>query len=111
MVDESSSLFGPLPHPSENPDPETLFKASLAATSMQRIAWLEGALQLAYATGALKPRRMMTQEKWDAMGSLLQGWSGRIQRAVKPKKAPGAFLNLPLSKMPASGPRAHGWHI
>ena len=29
----------------------------------------EEVLQLAYATGALKPRRMLTKEEWDAMGS------------------------------------------
>jgi hypothetical protein len=40
------------------------------ATPTQRIAWLEEALQLAYATGALKPRRMLTEEEWDAMDSL-----------------------------------------
>ncbi|THJ17236.1 MAG: hypothetical protein CAF42_002320 [Nitrospira sp. CG24B] len=69
MADESFSSLGPLPHPSENPDAETLFQASLMATPTQRIAWLEEALQLAYATGALKPRRVMTKEEWDAMGS------------------------------------------
>lgn len=49
-------------------DSQSLLDAMLAATPTQRIAWLEDALQLAYATGALKPRRMMTQEEWDAMG-------------------------------------------
>jgi hypothetical protein len=68
MADESSP-FGPLPHPSKNADPETFLEASLAATPTQRIAWLEEALQLAYATGALKPRKFLTQEEWDAMGS------------------------------------------
>ncbi|OQW32237.1 MAG: hypothetical protein A4E19_19575 [Nitrospira sp. SG-bin1] len=48
---------------------QSLLSATLMATPTQRIAWLEEALQLAYATGALKPRRMMTQEEWDAMGS------------------------------------------
>lgn len=47
---------------------QKLFSTTLAATPTQRIAWLEEALQLAYATGALKPRRMITQEEWDAMG-------------------------------------------
>jgi hypothetical protein len=41
----------------------------LMATLTQRIAWLEEALQLAYATGALKPRRFISKEEWDAMGS------------------------------------------
>jgi hypothetical protein len=48
---------------------QSLLSATLAATPTQRIAWLEEAQQLAYATGALKPRRMMTKEEWDAMGS------------------------------------------
>jgi len=61
--------LGLLSHPSENPDPETFRNASLAATPAQRLAWLEEALQLAYATGALKPRKLLTQEEWDAMGS------------------------------------------
>jgi hypothetical protein len=47
---------------------QSLLSATLMATSTQRIAWLEEALQLAYATGALKPRRMLTKEEWDAMG-------------------------------------------
>lgn len=68
MADESSP-FGPLPHPSESADPETFHAKSLAATPAQRIAWLEEALQLAYATGALKPRRFLTKEEWDSMGS------------------------------------------
>ena len=70
MADESFSSLG-LPHPSENPDPETLLQASLAATPTQRIAWLEEALQLAYVTGALKPRRFISKEEWEAMGSSL----------------------------------------
>jgi hypothetical protein len=43
-----------LPHPTENPDPETLFQASLAATPTQWIVWLEESLRLAYATGAVR---------------------------------------------------------
>ncbi len=69
MADESFSLLGPLPHPSENPDPETFLDASLVATPAQWLAWLDEALQLAYATGALMPRRFLTQEEWDAMGA------------------------------------------
>lgn len=50
-------------------DSQSLVDAMLAATPTQRIAWLEEALQLAYATGALKPRRFISKEEWDAMGS------------------------------------------
>lgn len=62
--------------PSEEPQAVTwdasdqsLLSATLMATPAQRIAWLDEALQLAYASGALKPRRFLTQEEWDAMGS------------------------------------------
>jgi hypothetical protein len=48
---------------------QSLLSATLMATPAQRLAWLEEALQLAYASGALKPRQFLTQEEWDAMGS------------------------------------------
>lgn len=48
---------------------QSLLSATLMATPAQRLAWLEEALQLAYASGALKPRKFLTQEEWDAMGS------------------------------------------
>lgn len=71
MADESFSSLGPLPHPSENPDPQRLLQASLAATPTQRIAWLEEALRLAYESGALKLRQFIGKEEWDAMGKSL----------------------------------------
>jgi hypothetical protein len=40
-----------------------------AATPTERIAWLEATLQAAYATGALQPRKMISKEEWEAMGS------------------------------------------
>jgi hypothetical protein len=51
-----------------NADNQNLVVATLMATPTQRIAWLEEVLQLAYATGALKPRRFITKEEWEAMG-------------------------------------------
>ncbi len=48
---------------------QSLLSATLMATPAQRLAWLEEALRLAYATGALKPRRMISKEEWEAMGS------------------------------------------
>lgn len=48
---------------------QSLLSATLMATPTQRIAWLEEVLQLAYATGALKPRRFISKEEWDAMGA------------------------------------------
>jgi len=52
-----------------NADDQNLLAVTLMATPAQRLAWLEEALQLAYATGALKPRKFLTQKEWDAMGS------------------------------------------
>lgn len=48
---------------------QSLLSATLMATPAQRLAWLDEALQLAYASGALKPRKFLTKEEWDAMGS------------------------------------------
>jgi len=45
---------------------QDLLAATLAATPAQRLAWLEEALRLAYASGALKPRRFI--QNWDAAG-------------------------------------------
>ena len=38
-----------------------LLDATLAATPAQRLAWLEEALRLAYASGALKPREFIQE--------------------------------------------------
>jgi len=48
---------------------QSLLSATMMATPAQRLAWLEEALRLAYATGALKPRRFLSKEEWDAMGA------------------------------------------
>mgnify|MGYP000902703490 CR=1 FL=1 len=50
-------------------DEQNLLAATLAATPAQRLAWLEEALRLAYASGALKPRLPITQRDWDAISS------------------------------------------
>jgi len=47
---------------------QSLLAATLAATPTQRLAWLEDALRLAYASGALKVRRMIGHEEWETMG-------------------------------------------
>ncbi len=39
-----------------NADDQSLLAATLSATPAQRLAWLEEALQVAYASGALKWR-------------------------------------------------------
>ena len=53
-----------------NANDQSLLSATLVATPAQRLAWLEEAINLAYASGALKPRQLIEKEEWDAMGSL-----------------------------------------
>ncbi|MBK9305525.1 MAG: hypothetical protein IPM58_00150 [Nitrospira sp.] len=48
---------------------QSLLSATLLATPTQRIAWLEEALQLDYATGVLKAREFLSEEEWEAMDS------------------------------------------
>ncbi|MGH9424773.1 MAG: hypothetical protein ACRD2L_00470 [Terriglobia bacterium] len=47
----------------------SFLEAMLLATPAQRLAWLEEALCVAYACGALKPRKLIGKEEWEAMGS------------------------------------------
>lgn len=53
-----------------NAEDQNLLSATLSATPSQRLAWLEEALQVAYASGALKPKRLIEKEEWEKMGSL-----------------------------------------
>lgn len=69
MTDKREGASGQMQAGHWDASDQSLRSATMMATSAQRLAWLEEALHLAYATGALKPRRMMTQEEWDAMGS------------------------------------------
>ena len=48
---------------------QNLLSATLSATPAQRLAWLEEALSVAYASGALKPRRLIEKEEWERMSS------------------------------------------
>lgn len=52
-----------------NADDQNLLSATLSATPTQRLAWLEEALRVAYASGALKPRRLIEKEEWEGMSS------------------------------------------
>ncbi|BCA54432.1 hypothetical protein W02_15720 [Nitrospira sp. KM1] len=52
-----------------NANDQNLLTATLAATPAQRLAWLEDAMRVAYTSGALKPRRLIGIEEWEAMGS------------------------------------------
>jgi hypothetical protein len=47
---------GPAQQPDWDADDQSLLSATLLATPLQRLAWLEEAIRLAYASGALKPR-------------------------------------------------------
>ena len=51
---------------------QKLIAAMLAATPGPRLAWLEEALQLAYATGALKSRRFISKEEWETIGDRIR---------------------------------------
>lgn len=55
--------------PDWNADDQNLLSATLSATPAQRIAWLEEAIRVAYASGALKPRKFIGKEEWEAMSS------------------------------------------
>ncbi len=72
MADKREVASGEVQMEQRNASDQSLLSAMLMATPAQRLAWLEEALQLAYASGALKPRRFITEEEWDAMGSSSQ---------------------------------------
>ena len=69
MIDRSIPSSEPAGKIHWNADEQSLLVASMAATPTQRLAWLEEALHVAYASGALKPRTLISQEEWEAMGS------------------------------------------
>ncbi len=49
-----------------NADEQSLLAATLSATSAQRLAWLEEALELAYASDALKPGTPIEKRECEA---------------------------------------------
>lgn len=59
----------PAAQPDWNADDQSLLAATLSAMPAQRLAWLEEAICLAYASGALIPRRLIEKEEWEAMSS------------------------------------------
>lgn len=69
MIDQPIPSSEPAGEIHWNADEQSLLAATMAATPSQRIAWLEEALHLDYASGALKPRRLITKEEWEAVGS------------------------------------------
>ena len=50
-----------------NATDQNLLSVTLSATPAQRLAWLEEALRIAYASGALKPRRLIEKEEWEGI--------------------------------------------
>jgi hypothetical protein len=56
MTPKEDPSHGPLEQPEWDADNQSLLSATLLATPAQQLAWLEEALCLAYASGALKPR-------------------------------------------------------
>jgi len=66
----NSSSSSDMTQPADwNAADQNLLAATLSATPAQRLAWLEEALHLAYASGALKPRSPIPRNDWDAMSS------------------------------------------
>lgn len=69
MTDTLAGLFKVASPTDWDVNDQSLLDATLSATPAQRLAWLEEALHVAYASGALKPRKPITQAEWEAMGS------------------------------------------
>ena len=69
MAHESSGLSNVTQAADWNAADQNLLTATVSATPAQRLAWLEEALQLAYASGALKPRSPIAKTDWDAASS------------------------------------------
>ena len=64
MSSEAIIPSGETPQADWDAAQQDLLAATLAATPAQRLAWLEEALRIAYASGALKPKRFI--QDWDA---------------------------------------------
>lgn len=69
MTSKPASPSASAAQPDWNAEDQNLLSATLSATPAQRLAWLEEALRVAYASGALKPRRLIEKEEWERMGS------------------------------------------
>jgi hypothetical protein len=69
MDSKSSDLSNVTQPEGWNAADKNLLAATLSATPAQRLAWLEEALLLAYASGALKPRALITKDDWDEASS------------------------------------------
>jgi hypothetical protein len=69
MAGKSSGSSGVTQPADWNADDQDLLAATLSATPAQRLAWLEEALRLAYASGALKPRAPIGKQEWEAISS------------------------------------------
>ena len=68
MTDTSISSSGFASGDDQLVSDQTFLEAMRLATPIERIVWLEGVLHQAYGSGALKPRRFIGKEEWNAMG-------------------------------------------
>ena len=69
MTDTSISSSGSDSGDGQLASDQTFLEAMRLVTPTERIVWLEGVLRQAYGSGALKPRRFIGKEEWEAMGS------------------------------------------
>ncbi len=69
MTNKSSGLPDMTQADDWSADAQNLLAATLSATPAQRLAWLEEALHLAYASGALKPKALAAKGDWEAVSS------------------------------------------
>jgi hypothetical protein len=69
MTDTSNSSSGSTSGDNQSASDQTFLEAMRLATPTERIVWLEEVLRQAYGSGALKPRRFIGKEEWEAMGS------------------------------------------
>lgn len=69
MTDTPTPFSDTIPQSDRTVPDQSFSETMLVATPAQRLDWLEEALHLAYASGALKPKRLIEKEEWESMGS------------------------------------------
>ena len=69
MIDTSHPFSGSASGDDQPASDQAFLEAMRLITPTERIVWLEGALRQAYGSGALKPRRFIGKEEWEAMSS------------------------------------------
>ena len=69
MTDTSNSASGSASGDDQPASDQPFLEAMRLVTPTERIVWLEEALRQAYGSGALKPRRFIGKEEWEATSS------------------------------------------